>query len=323
MMRAMTQNARPDSPRVRMHEVAGEEAGQRLDNFLLRILKGAPKSMIYRIIRKGEVRINKGRTKPDYRLRAGDQVRIPPVRVADDKPGPSSGSVDFLNDRILFEDNRILILDKPSGMAVHGGSGLAYGVIEGLRALRPTAPFLELVHRLDRDTSGCLIIAKRRSALRGLHELLREGQVGKIYLCLVMGEWQGGARWVDAPLRKFQTGSGERVVRVSPDGKPARSYFRPIERYNGATLMEVKLDTGRTHQIRVHAASVGHPLAGDDKYGDDAFNNRMKGLGLRRLFLHAHRLTFIEPGSEQDIDVSAPLDDTLATVLTRLHDNKT
>lgn len=315
-MRAMSEPSTANKPAVRFHTVSEEEAGQRLDNFLMRILKGTPKSMIYRIVRKGEVRVNKGRIKPEYRLEQDDVVRIPPVRVSEKAPTENRRHIELLSDRILFEDDRLLILNKPAGMAVHGGSGVSSGVIEALRASRPDAHFLELVHRLDRDTSGCLMIAKKRSMLRTLHELLREGKVGKFYLALVQGRWPG-KRWIDAPLRKNQLSGGERIVRVSPEGKPARSCFRPVDHFTDATLVEVELDTGRTHQIRVHAQHAGHPLAGDDKYGSADFNERMKQAGLRRLFLHAHRIGLHLPDG-RDIDVSAPLDAELQAVLDNL-----
>ena len=266
---------------VKMVEIDADQAGQRIDNYLLSRLKGAPKSLIYRILRKGEVRVNKGRIKPDYRLQAGDIVRIPPVRVGEARPDNRPAERDLLRieNSIIYEDKRLFIINKPSGLAVHGGSGLSYGIIEALRTLRPDAPFLELVHRLDRETSGCLIIAKKRSALRLLHELLRNNQVDKQYLTLVKGEWKGGDRRIEAPLRKNTLRSGERMVIVSEDGKEARSLFRPLCVNARASLMQVKLDTGRTHQIRVHAVHSGHPIAGDEKYGDEAFNTSMKALG--------------------------------------------
>ncbi len=304
---------------VRVLEIDAEQAGQRVDNFLLRELKGVPKTRIYRILRKGEVRVNKGRIKPTNRLQAGDQLRIPPIRTSQNTESPPEPTgLGWLEQRILLEDERLLVLNKPSGMAVHGGSGLSYGVIEALRALRPDARFLELVHRLDRDTSGCLVIAKRRSQLRTLHELLRHGGVEKRYLALVQGAWQGGGRTVDAPLRKNTLQGGERMVRVDPEGKASRSRFLPQQVYRDASLVEVLLDTGRTHQIRVHAAHIGHPLAGDEKYGDAAFNRSMQGRGLRRLFLHAHNLSFHDPDTGRDIDVSAPLDTELRQVLDQL-----
>ena len=307
---------------VRWVEVAGEAAGQRIDNFLLRTLKGVPRGLIYRLLRKGQVRVNSGRVKPDYRLRAGDRVRIPPVRTGEGARPAPQGPGQRLEGRILFEDDRLLILDKPAGMAVHGGSGLSWGVIEALRAARPEARFLELVHRLDRDTSGCLMLAKRRSALRAMHELLRSGQVDKRYLALLRGPWTGGERWVEAPLEKFVLRGGERQVRVSEAGKPARTLFRPLDDHGRAVLVEVVLDTGRTHQIRVHAAHIGYPLAGDEKYGDPDFNRAMRALGLRRLFLHAHSLAFAHPATGEPVHVSAPLDDDLKTVLARLENSQ-
>ncbi len=304
---------------VRMVEVDEGSAGQRIDNFLLKTLKGVPKTRIYRILRKGEVRVNKKRIKPDYRLNLGDLVRIPPVTMSD-KPAPARPAdrvLKQLTDSILYEDEGLLVLNKPSGLAVHGGSGLAYGVIEGLWALRPEARFLELAHRLDRDTSGCLVIAKKRSVLRAFHELLREGGMDKIYLALVMGRWKGGGKRVDAPLRKNELKSGERVVRVSKDGKPSSTIFTPVTLYNGCSLMRVKLLTGRTHQVRVHAQYSGHPIAGDDKYGDDGFNREMAGQGLKRLFLHAAELHFTLP-EHGTVHVEAPLDESLQNLLTNL-----
>lgn len=308
------------SPAVRFLEVGTEDAGQRIDNYLLRHLKGAPRSLIYRILRRGEVRVNKGRIKPEYRVRAGDQVRVPPVRLGEQAPGHQDGrsADDRLAGRILYEDERLLVVDKPSGMAVHGGSGLSYGVIEALRAARPEAKFLELVHRLDRETSGCLLIAKRRSELRMLHELLRNGGVDKRYLALVRGRWTLGDRRIEAPLLKNQLRGGERIVTVDADGKAADSRFRPVEIHAEASLMEVELGTGRTHQIRVHGAHVGYPLAGDERYGDPEFNRRMRELGLKRLFLHAHSIGFADPETGREVHVSAPLPDDLRVVLDRL-----
>ena len=302
-----------------MLEVGTEDAGQRIDNYLMRHLKGAPRSLIYRILRRGEVRVNKGRIKPEYRIQAGDLVRVPPVRTA--APTPSNvgeGAGDRLEQRILYEDERLLIIDKPAGMAVHGGSGLSYGVIEALRAARPEAHFLELVHRLDRETSGCLLIAKKRSELRMLHELLRERDFEKRYLALVQGRWNLGDKRINAPLLKNQLRGGERFVTVDPEGKAADSRFRPLEIFNEASLVEVELGSGRTHQIRVHATHVGHPLAGDEKYGDEAFNRRMRDLGLRRLFLHAHSIGFRDPASGREVHASAPLPDELRAVLDKL-----
>ena len=297
-------------------QVGPEDAGQRIDNYLLRQLKGVPKSRIYRLLRKGEVRVNKGRIKPEYRVQSGDQVRIPPLRQAERaSSSPAEGLVSRIETAILYEDERLLVLNKPAGVAVHGGSGIRHGVIEALRAARPTAPMLELVHRLDRDTSGCLVIAKKRSALRNLHQLLREGGMDKRYLALVQGDWPGATRTVTAPLNKNQLKGGERFVTVDAEGKAARTLFRPLTRFAGATLLDVELDTGRTHQIRVHGAHIGHPLAGDEKYGDPAFNKAMREMGLRRLFLHATALGFREPDREHEVHVSAPLPDDLRLVL--------
>jgi len=304
---------------VRTLEVDEGGAGQRIDNFLLKHLKGVPKTRVYRILRKGEVRVNKKRIKPDYRLNIGDLVRIPPIRVGEEPEHlpPSDKVLQQLRDCIIYEDDGLLILNKPSGLAVHGGSGLSYGVIEGLRALRPEARFLELAHRLDRDTSGCLVIAKKRSVLRAFHTLLREGGMDKYYLALVMGRWKGGGRRIDAPLLKNELKSGERLVRVSEEGKPSLSIFTPLTIYKDATLMRVKLITGRTHQVRVHAQHSGHPIAGDDKYGDEAFNRVMAGRGLKRLFLHAAELRFTLP-EHVTVQVEAPLDENLQRLLVTL-----
>jgi 23S rRNA pseudouridine955/2504/2580 synthase len=309
-----------DRPAVQWLDISAEQAGQRIDNFLLRVLKGVPKSRVYRLLRKGEVRVNKGRIGPEYRLASGDRVRIPPVRVAEPASGatPPSGVLQRLGAAVIYEDERLLVLDKPAGVAVHGGSGLDYGVIEGLRALRPQAPFLELAHRLDRETSGCLMVAKKRSELRLLHDLLRTGGVQKRYLLLTMGDWRQGPWQVDAPLKKNQLSGGERIVRVNDLGKPARTRFRCLDSYNGASLMQAELETGRTHQIRVHAAYAGHPLAGDDKYGDPTFNRRMRDVGLKRLFLHAHYVAYQDPERKRSVEVSAPLSPELRAVIQQL-----
>lgn len=307
-------------PAARTIEVAAADEGQRIDNYLLTQLKGVPKSRIYRILRTGEVRVNSGRIKPTYRIKAGDAIRIPPIRVSEEEAParPGDRALERVNASILFEDKGLLIVNKPSGLAVHGGSGLSYGLIEALRALRPEAPFLELGHRLDRDTSGCIVIAKKRSVLRAFHELLREGGSDKRYLALLKGCWRGGERRVEVPLLKNVTQSGERMVKVSPEGKPALTIFRPLTVFRDATLVEAELITGRTHQVRVHAAHIGHPIAGDDKYGDEAFNKRMAEVGLKRLFLHASALSFTLPESGQVVSVSAPLGDELRSVLDRL-----
>ena len=313
----------PDSQssvRVRHLEITASYAGQRLDNFLLRELKGAPKSLIYRILRKGEVRLNGGRVQPYRRLQTGDMLRIPPVRLAEPGERPlrlPPGLAERLRDAILYEDRDLLVLDKPAGLAVHKGSGLEYGIIELLRAMRPDEPFLELAHRLDRDTSGCLALARTPAALRLIQEAFRAGQVEKRYLALVCGYWNHGPREVNQPLRRNVLRGGERMVEVLEDGKPARTRFQPVSLFKPASLLEARLDTGRTHQIRVHAAHVGHPLAGDDKYGDADFNRLMvEQYGLRRLFLHAHSLSL--PLGGREIAVSASLDAELKTVLDRL-----
>lgn len=293
-----------------------DEAGQRIDNFLARYLKGVPKSHIYRILRRGEVRVNSGRIRAQYKVCAGDTVRIPPVRISESKPGHVPGI--NLEQHVLFENPRLLVINKPSGIAVHGGSGLSYGIIEALRAERSTAPYLELGHRLDRETSGCLVIAKRRSFLRAFHEQLQQGQVKKLYLALVDGQWQGGKRTVDVPLRKNQLRGGERMVSVDPEGKTAISIFRPVSVYQDTSLVEIELKTGRTHQIRVHGQHIGHPLAGDEKYGDEQFNRRMRAIGLRRMLLHAHMIEFVDPYDDEVITVSSPLDENASAVLGHL-----
>ncbi len=306
--------------RVEMVEISSDLAGQRIDNFLLAKLRGVPRALVYRILRKGEVRVNKGRIKPSYRLQAGDTVRIPPVRTPAPGEPPIVGQelVRRIEQAVLYEDARFLVLNKPSGLAVHGGSGIRLGVIELLRAARPDAPYLELVHRLDRDTSGCLLIAKKRSALRALHGLLRENQVDKRYLVLLRGPWPTKRTWVELPLRKNMLSSGERLVRVAEDGKPALSEFLPRNIDSLASLAEVSLHTGRTHQIRVHAASSGHPVAGDEKYGDEAFNRQMQAHGLKRMFLHAWKLAFTLPDTGDALEFTAPLDDDLLATLTQL-----
>jgi 23S rRNA pseudouridine955/2504/2580 synthase len=312
-------NPRAPAPAAKLVTVDADQHGQRIDNFLARILKGVPKSHIYRVLRKGEVRVNKGRVKPEYRVQAGDQVRVPPVRVAErDTARVPDDLCQRLEAAILYEDGDVLVLDKPSGLAVHAGSGLRFGVIEALRQSRPQLSFLELVHRLDRETSGCLLLAKNRPALNALHDQLREGRMEKRYLALVSGHWQGGKRSVSAPLRKNTVRGGERMVAVDDSGKEARTHFTLVQNLGDAALVEALIDTGRTHQIRVHAAHIGHPLAGDDKYGDEDFNRRMRAHGLKRLFLHAQALAFQRPGGQGEIHVSAPLGEDLKQVLESL-----
>jgi 23S rRNA pseudouridine955/2504/2580 synthase len=313
----MSQSPTNSFPKVRQVNVSADEAGQRIDNFLARYLKGVPRSHIYRILRRGEVRVNSGRIRAQYKVCAGDTVRIPPVRVAPAKSRPKAPGFS-LEKHILFENQRCLVINKPSGIAVHGGSGVSFGIIEALRAERPQAPYIELAHRLDRETSGCLLLAKRRSFLRAFHDQLQRGEVVKHYLALVAGAWKEGKRTVDVPLRKNQLRSGERMVSVDPDGKQAVSVFSPVSCYENATLVEVVLKTGRTHQIRVHGKHIGHPLAGDEKYGDPAFNRQMRALGLRRMLLHAHLLEFMDPVNDEVITVNSPLDDDMKAVLAQL-----
>ncbi|MDR3431952.1 MAG: 23S rRNA pseudouridine(955/2504/2580) synthase RluC [Rouxiella aceris] len=312
-----------ENPEVQIIPISEDEAGQRIDNFLRTFLKGVPKSMIYRILRKGEVRVNKKRIKPEYKLLPGDQVRVPPVRVAERDDAPVSAKLDkvaALEHCILFEDDHLLILNKPSGTAVHGGSGLSFGVIEGLRALRPDARFLELVHRLDRDTSGVLLIAKKRSALRSLHEQLRLKGMQKDYLALVRGEWPAHCKVVQAPLLKNILQSGERIVRVNSEGKPSETRFKIEEKYGFATLIKASPVTGRTHQIRVHAQHAGHPIAFDDRYGDRDFDAQLVGSGINRLFLHAAALRFEHPGTGETLRIEAPLEPKLRNALKKLRD---
>jgi len=303
----------------RHEKIDVDSQGQRLDNFLIRILKGVPRSHVYRLIRSGQVRVNSGRVRAGYRLKQGDRVRVPPVARNPPVRSPVPGqTLQWLAERILYEDSRILLLDKPAGMAVHGGSGIAFGCIEALRALKPSLHQADLVHRLDRGTSGCLVVSKRRSALRQLHAVLREGGMEKRYLALVRGQWQHGQIDIEQPLSTERRG-GERYVRVHPEGKPARTRFAVIEPLGSvATLMEVVIETGRTHQIRVHAAHAGHPIAGDTRYGRRRFNAELSALGLRRLFLHAHAVEFVWPRSEAVCAVSAPLPEALSAVLDTL-----
>ncbi len=290
----------PARPSVRFVTVGEEESGQRLDNFLIKHLKGAPKSLIYKVLRKGEVRVNKGRVKPEYRIKEGDVVRLPPLRLAaSSEPGIiSAGLKHRLEDSILYEDNSLIVINKPAGLAVHGGSGVSLGLIEALRQTRPEAKLLELVHRLDRETSGCLLIAKKRSALRQLQDALRHQQVSKTYIALVKGHWPKRKTFIESKLEKFELATGERRVKTSEDGKLSRTEFTVINYYEVAGVqctLEARPVTGRTHQIRVHAQSIGCPLVCDDKYADDAFNEVMKKKGFKRLFLHAAKLSFPLP----------------------------
>ncbi len=292
--------------------ITDNQAGQRIDNFLLKELKGVPKSHIYRILRTGQVRINKRRVKPDYRLQIGDQIRIPPLRMAEKlSKKPKAELIELLCNRIVYEDENLLIINKPAGIASHGGSGINFGVIEVLRAIYPK---LELVHRLDRETSGCMILAKKRSILKELHELLRENKIKKTYLALVRGRWKNGKCIVEAPLLKNQLKSGERIVRVSEKGKSAKTEFRLKRNFSNAALIEAILHTGRTHQIRVHAAYINHPIAGDDKYGDKEFNKILRKKGIKRLCLHAYALKFNLPSTKKTINIKVDLDEELSTI---------
>ncbi|WP_026355200.1 RluA family pseudouridine synthase [Massilia niastensis] len=290
--------------------ITEEEAGQRIDNYLLRICKGVPKSHIYRILRSGEVRVNKGRIDQVYRLGAGDVVRIPPIRLAEKSSSQAAPGAEFA---IVFEDTHLLVIDKPAGIAVHGGSGVSYGVIEQLRAARPEAKFLELVHRLDRETSGLLLIAKKRTALTNLHEQMREGLTDKRYLTAVHGDWTNKRQHIKLPLHKFTTPDGERRVVVQAGGQEAHTVFNLLRKWKDFALLEAELKTGRTHQIRVHLASSGFPILGDEKYGDFALNKQLqKAAGeergaLRRMFLHAWQITFTHPDNGQQMTLRAPL----------------
>lgn len=305
--------------KVQFIDIDEDMAGQRIDNFLRNQLKSIPKSMVYRILRKGEVRVNKKRIKAEYKLAAGDVVRIPPVtieeKVEDAAPSTKLNKVAELEHMIIYEDEHMLILNKPSGTAVHGGSGLKFGAIEALRALRPQARFLELVHRIDRDTSGILLVAKKRSALRHLQAQFREKTVQKYYFALVMGEWKASCKVVNAPLLKNEVNS---IVRVNPNGKASETRFKILEKFANATLVQASPITGRTHQIRVHSQYVGHPIAWDDRYGDRRFDAYTADVGLNRLFLHAANIKFTHPGSEQAMDISAPMEKQLERVLTGL-----
>lgn len=293
---------------VQLLTISEEEAGQRIDNFLLRICKGVPKSHIYRVLRSGEVRVNKGRIDQLYRLQVGDIVRVPPIRMAEKVEQHVPGA-EFV---ILYEDSHILVIDKPAGVAVHGGSGISYGVIEQLRASRPDAKFLELVHRLDRETSGVLMLAKKRSALVNLHEQMRDGVTDKRYLTLVHGDWKNARQHVKLALHKYNTADGERRVRVQADGMASHTVFSLKKKYAQFALLEAELKTGRTHQIRVHLSASGFAIAGDDKYGDFSLNRALlkpaEGRGaLKRMFLHAHQITFIHPDTNTPMTLNAAL----------------
>jgi len=300
------------------HEVEGEFAGQRVDNYLTKRLKGVPKSHIYRILRNGEVRINSRRVGPDYRVQEGDRLRLPPLRTAKPAAAPRHAPMSRLKADVLYEDDHLLVINKPAGVAVHGGSGISRGVVEQLRLERPEARFLELVHRIDRDTSGVLLLAKRRSALLALHRQLREGAVQKLYRVLVKGRWRDDQRSVKLPLHKYALPSGERRVAVNSEGLPAHTVFRLQRSWYAYSLLEADLKTGRTHQIRVHLAHVGYPVAGDDKYGDFALNKQLARQGLKRMFLHACEAVITHPQSGITLSLAAPLPPELQSFLATL-----
>jgi 23S rRNA pseudouridine955/2504/2580 synthase len=307
--------------KVTYYEVDQEDANRRIDNYLLAKLKGLPRSRLYNLMRKGEIRVNKKRVKPADRLQAGDEVRVAPIMLAPPKEAATPGDslIKRLQASILHEDEKFLVINKPAGLAVHGGTGLRIGLIEALRAMYPELKQLELVHRLDRGTSGCLMVAKKMSALRDLQQLMREGKVDKRYQTLTLGHWKKDKNIVDLPLKKNTLQSGERMVRVDyEEGKASKTIFYQKDRFDASSLIEAKLITGRTHQIRVHAAQSGHPVAGDEKYGDKAFNKLMKQRGLKRLFLHARELSFVLPWSGERFKVMAELPEELEDVLNGL-----
>lgn len=309
------------------HLVIGEEEqGQRLDNFLIRCCKGVPKSHLYRILRSGEVRVNSGRVAATYRLRAGDKVRIPPIRIAERLQSEVDEAAKQRVDLpIIYEDDALLVIDKPEGIAVHGGSGVSFGVIEALRRQRPQAKFLELAHRLDRETSGILLVGKKRLALTVMHDMFREHGAGadKRYLVLVKGRWMNATQHVRLPLYKFLTEGGERRVSVNPEGKAAYTVFRLLARWPDMSLLEAQLKTGRTHQIRVHLAHLGFPILGDEKYGDFLVNRDLKRLGLKRMALHAWRMAFRHPTSAAPLEILAPLPDGIRNYIAVVDGQKT
>ena len=306
---------------VRRVRIDSELAGQRIDNYLRRELPGLPKGRLYRILRKGEVRVNGGRIRAEYRLQEGDEVRIPPARINAGPGDAAPGKIAAIEDQVIFEDKRLLVINKPSGVAVHGGSGVSHGAIELLRAARPELRDLSLVHRLDRETSGCLVLAKRRSALRELHQKFRDGTVEKNYLALVVGDWQFGERLIDAPLLVRHRKNGERHVVVSGGGKQAQTLMRLSRTFGTYSLLQCQPRTGRTHQIRAHALHAGHPIAGDERYGDPAANAEAKKLGLKRLFLHAQSIAFPDD-SGNELHFTAPLADDLQAFLDKITGGK-
>ncbi|MCX7141262.1 MAG: RluA family pseudouridine synthase [Proteobacteria bacterium] len=300
---------------VKQVEIGSETAGQRVDNFLLRECKGVPKSHIYRILRSGEVRVNSGRVDATYKLAEGDRVRIPPLRLGAKAAPPKPPAFDL---PLLYEDEGLIAANKPAGMAVHGGSGISYGVIEQLRLARPQAKFLELVHRLDRDTSGLLLLAKKRSVLTAMHELIRTGQMDKRYLVLVHGKWPAGKQHVKLKLQRYVTGAGARRVSVDDEGRESHTVFELERECGGYSLLQAQLKTGRTHQIRVHLAHLGFPIAGDDKYGDFELNKRLAKQGLKRMFLHAWKLAFVHPLDAEKVKLAAPLPQELENFISAL-----
>lgn len=320
-MKSQAESEKMINSRVRVETIGTESEDQRIDNYLLRYLKGIPRSHVYRILRRGEVRVNGGRIKPVYRLQIGDKVRIPPVRMAPAAPAQtlSNAHRQQLSAAIIYEDDALLVINKPSGLAVHGGSGISVGVIEQLRLARPQQKGLELVHRLDRETSGLLMIAKRRSALRTLHELQRRHAIQKTYLALVHGDWPDNRMQVDVPLKKNQSRGGERVVRPDAEGKEALTLFRIKQQFAGSMLVEAVLKTGRTHQIRVHAQYLGTPILGDSKYADEHTRQLSHQLGLKRLFLHAEKLSFPWGDNGRRLQLQAPLEQPLLDILSQLN----
>jgi len=300
---------------VRLVEIGAEDSGQRVDNFLLRTCKGVPKSHLYRILRSGEVRVNSGRVDATYKLQEGDRVRIPPLRLGAKAAGPKPPQTDL---PILYEDEGLIAANKPAGLAVHGGSGISHGVIEQLRAARPGAKFLELVHRLDRDTSGLLLLAKKRAVLTAMHELIQTGQMDKRYLVLVHGRWPSGKKHVKLKLQRYVTGAGERRVSVDDEGSESHTVFELERACGDYSLLQAQLKTGRTHQIRVHLAHLGYPIVGDDKYGDFELNKRLAKQGMKRMFLHAWKLAFVHPQSGERLRLEAPLPPELRLFLGQL-----
>ncbi|MBL1457217.1 MAG: 23S rRNA pseudouridine(955/2504/2580) synthase RluC [Methylophaga sp.] len=313
-------NSPPAPPSVQFIDIRADQAGQRIDNFLITLEKGVPKSRIYRALRKGEVRVNKGRIKQTYRLQAGDQVRVPPLRVSEKVviTELSESLTDALENAILMEDDDILVINKPAGLAVHAGSQIQLGVIEAMRIIRPENRFVELVHRLDRDTSGCLVLAKSRAALLNLQQQMKASETDKRYLTLTRGKWAAQENIVDLALQKNSLSSGERMVVPDINGKKSKTLFEVKQEFSGCQLVAAKLYTGRTHQIRVHSASQSHPVAGDEKYGDREFNKRLRKYGLKRMFLHAWQLSLKHPLTDEPLTFNAELPDTLKDVLKQL-----